>query len=211
MSEIKDAVLAAWEFLSKIVGNNHWIYLFSFCVVAWIGFVLSNSFWFLLIAIFFSLIILLTMIMACYIKITKRIATVKKKKRDLEQQKQANLWQEQQHRERELKHASLIWQYVGHFKKDKIEKASYFLTCPIHDNNKFMRFVEKPDRDDYKGNELYWHLYNSIQSYRFHRKYYQELSLLNKMDIPEGFYVEIEPYFYSLLENYLKTGEWVKL
>lgn len=211
MSEIKDTVSVALEFLSKIVGNNHWIYLFSLCAVSWIGFILSKSFWFLLIAIFFSLILLLTLLTKIHIKIVNHIANVKKKRHDLEQRKQDKLLQEQQNRERELKHASLIWQYVGHFKKEKIDGAAYFLTCPIHDDNKLLRFIEEPDRLNYKENEFYWQLYNSVNDYHFYRPYSYDFHLLDRIDIAEGFYVEIDPYFYRLLENYIKNGKWEKI
>ena len=211
MSEIKDTVLAIWEFLSKIVGDQHWIYVISLCMVSWLGYYLSNSFWFLLFAVFFSLILILTISTAIYFRIANRISNIKNKKRIIAKQYQDKLLQEKQTHEEEQKHASLIWHYVGHFKKDKIETAAIFLMFPIHDNNKYIRFIEKPDSRDWKRNDDYWKLYNVVPRFHFQRQYYQELCLLNRLDIEEGFYVEIEPYFYSLLENYKKNNKWEKL
>lgn len=211
MSDIKDTIDAIIGFLSKIVGNQHWIYLVSLCLVCWYGFYLSNSFWFLLSSIFLSLIIVISFLVSIYHIITKHISKHRTKKRVKEQKYQNELLQEKQKKEQAQKHASLVWHYVGYFDKEKIEAATVFLTFKIHDGNKYVRFIKRPPETDYKANELYWKLYNIIHMYQFNRPHYNRLALLDKTDINEGFYVEIEPYFYSLLENYLENGKWEKL
>ncbi len=211
MSDIKDTVDAIIGFLSKIVGNQHWIYLVSLCLVCWYGFYISNSFWFLLSSLFLSLILVISFLVTIYNIVAKQISNYRTKKRVKEQKHQNELLQKKQKSEQEQQHASLIWHYVGYFDKVKIEAATVFLTFPIHDGNKYIRFIKRPNDNDYKGKDAYWKLYNIIGKYQFNRPYYNKLFLLDKTDIYEGFYVEIEPYFYSLLENYLKNDNWEKL
>lgn len=211
MSNIKDTVDAIIDFLSRIVGNHHWIYLISFCLVCWYGFYRSNSFWFLLSSLFLSLILILSFLVIIYHIVAKQISKYRTKKYVKKQEHQNELLKEKQKIEQEQQHASLIWHYVGYFDKKKIEAATVFLTFQIHDGNKYVRFIKRPNDDDYKEKNQYWELYRSIGNYQFNRPHYNKLSLLGKTDIYEGFYVRIEPYFYSLLENYLKNGKWEKL
>ena len=211
MSDIKDTVDAIIGFLSRVVGNHHWIYLVSFCLVCWCGFYLSNSFWFLLSSLFLSLILVISFLVTIYNVVAKQISNYKNQKRVKEQKHQNELLQIKQKIEQEQQHASLIWHYVGYFDKAKIEDATVFLTFQIHDGNKYFLFIKRPNAYDYKETDQYWRLYNSIGNYQFNRPHYNKLSLLDKADIYEGFYVRIEPYFYSLLENYLKNGKWEKL
>lgn len=211
MSDIKDTIDAIIGFLSRVVGNHHWIYLVSLCLVCWCGFYLSNSLWFLLSSLFLSLILVISFLVTIYHIVAKQISKSRTKKRVKEQEHQNELLKEKQKVELVKQHASLIWHYVGYFDKVKIEDATVFLTFQIHDGNKYVRFIKRPNVDDYKGTDEYWRLYNRIGKYQFNRPHYNKLSLLDKTDIYEGFYVKIEPYFYSLLENYLKNGKWEKL
>lgn len=119
--------------------------------------------------------------------------------------------EEKQKNEQAQQHASLIWHYVAYFDKVKIDVAAVFLSFPIHDGNKYVRFIKRPNENDYKTFEAYCKLRNLIWEYQFNRPYYNKLTLLDTTDINEGFYVKIEPYFYGLLDNYVKTDKWVKL
>lgn len=211
MSDIKDTVDAVIGFLSKIVGNQHWVYLFSLCLVCWYGFYLSNSFWFLLSSIFLSLILVISFMVTIYNVVAKHISNYRNKKRVKEQKHQNELLQKKQKIEQAQQHASLIWHYVGYFDKVKIDRAISFLTFPIHDNNKYVRFIRRPHDNDFERYDEYWKLYNSIAKYQFGRQHYNKLALLDKTEINEGFYVKFEPYFYSLLENYLQNNKWEKL
>lgn len=211
MSDIKDTVDAIICFLSKIVGNQHWIYVISLCLVCWYGFYLSNSFGFLLFSLFLSLILVISFLVTIYHIVSKQISKHRTKKRVKEQEHQNELLQKKQKIEQAQQHASLIWRFVGYFDKVKIEAATIFLSFQIHDGNKYVRFIKRPNDNDYKAKDTYWKLYNIIREYQFDRPYHNKLALLDKTDINEGFYVEFEPYFYSLLENYSKNSKWEKL
>ena len=141
----------------------------------------------------------------------KQISQYRKKIHVKEQEHQNEILKEKQKIEQEQQHSSLIWHYVGYFDKVKIEAATVFLTFQIHDGNKYVRFIKRPNDNDYKATDAYWKLYNIVEEYQFNRPYYNKLALLDKTVINEGFYVEIESYFYSLLDNYLKNGKWEKL
>lgn len=200
------------NFLHKLLGNNLWILPIAIAIASWCVFYLYQDKWIVLyIAIICSLISILYIFSRIFIWIkdiiTKHKMKIEEREAFVMRAKQAQAENERQNRE----HAASIWKLVGHLDIDLIKAATVFLTLKIHDEDKYVRFIKIPKDHGSEEYKLYDLLFGIIGKLTFQGNYGTPFKLINEERIKDIMYFHIDSYFFSLIENFKSTGNWIKL
>lgn len=212
MSLEEETINPIINFFHKLLGNNLWILPVAVAIASWYIFYLHQDKWIMLyIAIICSLIAILHIFSRIFVfisNIIKRHRSNIKALNDSEKRaKQAQVYDEKQARE----HATTIWKYVAHLDTDLIMAATLFLSIEIHDEDKHIRFVKIPKdlfSDEGKLYQLYLEIIGKITFQNYNGTIVRLIDFERYNDI---MYFYIEPYFFSLIENFQITKKWVKI
>lgn len=200
-------------FFSKIAGDkDYWIFWVAVSIAAWIGFVITFNLWFLLVGIATSTVIILTIITKLYRYFKNKAHARQLLKREqadnLVKQKQAAANAKAQENNRKM----LIWRYIAHMEQQDRTLASCILNYPIHDGDKYTRFIKNSKYPNDDEGQMFRAIWSTVDKFRFvWNGGISRLYLLERQQIREGFYVTIDPYLYDILEHYKKSHKWEKL
>lgn len=211
MSE--DNTNAFVAFFSKIAGDkDYWIFWVAISIAAWVGFVITFNLWLLLVGIATTTVIVLTVIVKLYryYKNKKHAKLIFKR-----EQIENRLKQEQaaaNAKAREDNRKKLIWRYIAHINQQDRMLAACILNYPIHDDNKYTRFVKNSKYPNDDEGQLFHAIWSIVDRFRFvWNGGISKLYLMERQQIREGFYVTIDPYLYDILEHYKDSHKWEKL
>lgn len=213
MSTNEDTTNAFVAFFSKIAGDkDYWIFWVAFSVGAWTGFYITQVLAFLLLGVVTATVIILTVItkICRYYKCKKQskqlaIKQIEEKRLQQEQSIQAKKTHDENR-------AKLIWRYVAHIDDTDRIIATQILNYPIHDGDKFTRFIKKPTSSYDDDGQKCYAILNVVDKFRYTlNNGVSKLYLMEKQQIREGYYCMIDPYLYKILEHYKDTNKWEKV
>lgn len=212
MSLVEESITPIISFLHKLLGNNLWILPVAFAIGSWCMYYLYPEKWLLLYtAIVCSIIAILLIFIRIFVFITNIIkrhrSNIKAREDSEKRAKQAQVYDEKQARE----HATTIWKYVAHLDTDLIMAATLFLSIEIHDEDKHIRFVKIPKdlfSDEGKLYQLYLEIIGKLTFQNYNGTIVRLIDFERFNDI---MYFDIDPYFFSLIENFQITKKWVKV
>ena len=212
MSLEEDSISPIINFLHKLLGSNLWILPISFAIGSWSLFLHRPDIWWLLyIAIICTIIFVLHIFSIIYIKIKNAF----KKKQDKLFAKEYAIKKELQEKaeaeQRKQKHANKIWKCVAHLDNDLISASMLFLQLNIHDDDKYTRYVKIPTNGSYKEHELYQACLAIVNELTFQKNIDYPVRMIEYEQVNQIVYFYIEPYFFSLVENYKTTAKWTKV
>lgn len=212
MSLEEDSISPIINFLHKLLGSNLWILPISFAIGSWSLFLHRPDIWWLLyIAIICTIIFVLHIFSIIYIKIKNAF----KKKQDKLFAKEYAIKKELQEKaeaeQRKQKYANKIWKCVAHLDKDLISASMLFLQLDIHDDDKYTRYVKIPTNGSSKEHELYQACLAIVNELTFQKNIGYPVRMIEYEQVNQIVYFYIEPYFFSLVENYKTTAKWTKV
>lgn len=212
MSLEEDSISPIINFLHKLLGSNLWILPISFAIGSWSLFLHRPDIWWLLyIAIICTIIFVLHIFSIIYIKIKNAF----KKKQDKLFAKEYAIKKELQEKaeaeQRKQKHANKIWKCVAHLDNDLISASMLFLQLNIHDDDKYTRYVKIPTNGSSKEHELYQACLVIVNELTFQKNIGYPVRMIEYEQVNQIVYFYIEPYFFSLVENYKTTAKWTKV
>lgn len=212
---VEEAANPIVEFFHKLLGRNLWIVPTAISLSSWYIYNQDTSRWYLLFsAILFGIITVLYGIV-CVLSFIKRLFLmfVNEKEEKEQRRKQIEAANNTEKGKKE-KYASYIWKFVCHAKPDSIYVASLLLSCEMLNGDKYIRYVPFPESNKRDSEEeLRFNAFAEICCYFTYNdsKYCNTLSLIERDQCREGIYYKIDPFFYSLLENYISTNKWEKI
>lgn len=210
MSE--DTTNAFVAFFSKIAGKDYWIFWVAISIASWVGFFVSDSLNFFLIGIATAIVIILIIITKIYrrYKTIQRIKALKHRK--IEEDRIKHELAIKNEKTQKVNRENLIWRFIAYINDTDKMIATCILNYPIHDEDKYTRFIRNPKLPNDDEGQLYHAIWSIVNKFRFvwdggiHKLY-----LLERQQIREGFYVTIDPYLYEILEQYKNTHKWAKI
>lgn len=212
MSLEEDTINPIINFFHKLLGTNLWILPVSVAVSSWIlYYIYPNIWWHLYIAMICSSIAFLHLCSISFVGIKKAIKRHKCKKAEERMAMKKSEQERVENERRKREHANTIWKYVAHLDKDLISATCCFLQLDIHDEDKHIRFVKIPNEDFSDKVKLYRLYFRIIEELTFKCGYNSSIKMIDYERVNDVMYFQIEPYFYTLLENYESTKKWNKL
>lgn len=213
MNVSEDTTNAFVAFFSKIAGDkDYWIFWVAISIASWVGFILTLNIWFLLLGIATATVIVLTVITKIYRYYKSRKRTKKLAEQQQEERRLKAAQAALSEKAREENRKKLIWKFIANISEKDRFLASCILNYPIHDEDKYTRFVKNSKYPNDDEGKLFNAIYNTVNTFRFTwNSGISHLWLLEKQQIREGFYITIDPYFYDILEHYKNTNKWEKL
>ena len=212
MSFEEDTINPIINFLHKLLGKNLWILPVALAFSSgYIYLYVNNTWWLLYIAIICSLISILYFLSISFVVVKNTIKHYNDKKAADKafEKKQA---QEKDAKEQKVQeHNNIIWKFVAHLDSDLITAATLFLQLDIHDDDKYTRYVKIPTNGSYKEHELYQACLAIVNELTFQKNIDYPVRMIEYEQVNQIVYFYIEPYFFSLVENYKTTAKWTKV
>lgn len=211
---VEDTANPIVEFFHKLLGRNLWILPTALSISSWFIYNKDESHWYMLFsAIFFGLITVLYIIV-CIFSFIRRIYVSHCEEKEAEKfrLKEVEVAKVKQRKENE-QYASYIWKLVSHAESDSISVATLLFSCEMLDNDRHIRFAPFPKNNNRNSDEqIKINAFCEISNYfSYNNSSYSSIELIKREQCREGIYFHIEPYFYLLLENYLKNNRWEKV
>lgn len=206
--------------ISKFVGKNNWIFLLSVTVSCASGIyfhdILSDVWWLISVGVLCSTILVLnalTFIATKVFNFFRQIFVRRKYKREnIKKQEQNRLKEIQAYRTKIERMGDYYWPFVEFVDISYVEFACVILQLPMSNNNKYIRFLKHPEQNFGEEFECYKAIGSIVSRFEYYddRRQHSIKFLQIRMQ-KHGCLIEIDEYFYLLLEHYSKTKKWERV
>ena len=217
---IEETTNAISSLISKFIGKNNWIFLFAVASASAAGIYYHNRsydvWWLVSIFVFCSTMLILNALTYICDYIYKSVRFRIQKRKDLiayqkqQEQRMYNSIQAEKKRIEEL--GEYLWPYVEYENIEYIDYACAILELPMSNKNKYIRFLRHPKENYGKEYEYYKAISQLVGVFQYHDNL--RACTVRFLDISvqkHGCLIEINEYFYLLLENYIKTKKWERV
>ena len=199
------------DLLAKLIAEkDKWIVWIVISITSGVGFYFSHNLWFLIITTAATSFIVLNIVRVIYRECCLYFSKIRLDWKNKRVAKITEIKRQETQEKLRIEHETLVWKIVKHANKNHIENLCDLLHYEMFDDNKLIRYVPFYS-DDYSQRCELSSLQNSIRYFHHICNNGRRSGLLEEERILDGVYITIEPYFYTLLENYSRTKIWERV